>query len=241
MKGTYRIAERTIEITSVYDRVQQYCRDYRYEGVPDFRISITQEDIDCERKRSEKEQTNVPVINYSDPYLEELAVYRRIAEKMPYYDTFLFHGSAVSVDGEAYIFTAVSGTGKSTHARLWRELLKEKAVMVNDDKPLIRITESRALVYGTPYNGKHHLGNNICVPVKAVCILERSEKNHIRQITFEEAYLKLLKQAYRPADPRAMEKTLDLIDRLSERVKFYRLGCNMDKEAAETAYNAMKG
>jgi serine kinase of HPr protein (carbohydrate metabolism regulator) len=63
---------------------------------------------------------------------------------MPYYDTFLFHGSAIAVDGVGYLFTAKSGTGKSTHARLWRELLGARAVMVNDDKPLLRVTEGRS-------------------------------------------------------------------------------------------------
>lgn len=74
--------------------------------------------------------------------LEETAVYRKIADKMVDYDTFVFHGSVIAVEGQAYLFTAKSGTGKSTHTRLWREMLGDKAVMVNDDKPMLRVTES---------------------------------------------------------------------------------------------------
>ena len=95
--------------------------------------------------------------------------------------------------------------------------------MVNDDKPLIRLTEDGAVVYGTPWNGKHRLGTNISVPLKAVCILERAKQNTIRAITREEAFPMLIQQSYRPLDPAA-----------------YRLGCNMDPEAAELSYNIMK-
>ena len=160
---------------------------------------------------------------------------------MPDYGTFLFHGSCVAVDGQGYLFTAKSGTGKSTHTRLWREYLGDKAVMVNDDKPLLSVLESGVIVHGTPYNGKHKLGSNISVPLKAICILERAEENHIERITKAQAYAMLLQQVYRPQDSAQMAKTLQLIDKAAERTELYRLGCNMDISAAETAYNAMKG
>ena len=156
------------------------------------------------------------------------------------YDTFLFHGSCVAVDGLGYLFTAKSGTGKSTHTWLWREYLGDRAVMVNDDKPLIRADGKSIAVFGTPYNGKHRLGENISVPLKAVCILERSKENHIEKISRGQAYAMLLQQTYRPADPLLMKKTLTLIDRLAGRVKLYKLSCNMDIEAAKVAYESMK-
>ena len=111
--------------------------------------------------------------------------------------------------------------------------------MVNDDKPLIRVTEDEAIVYGTPWDGKHRLSSNIAVPLKAICILERAEENHIVPITKSEALPMLIQQAYRPADPVALAKTLTLIDRLN--VSFYRLSCNMDISAAVLSYNTMKG
>ena len=112
-------------------------------------------------------------------------------------------------------------------------------MMVNDDKPLIKVhPDGAATVYGTPWDGKHHLSSNIAVPVRAICILERAQENRIREISKAEALPMLLQQTYRPADPAALAKTLTLIDRL--KVKLYRLGCNMEKEAAEVSYNAMK-
>ena len=243
MTGIYRFAERTIEIASLYGEVHRLCREYRTEGTADFAVRITRQDIDFEKEKSEREDEREgnPIRQFSDAYLETLAAYRKIAEKMPEYDTFLLHGSCVAVEGMGYLFTAKSGTGKSTHARLWCELLGEKAVMVNDDKPLLRISEREATAFGTPWDGKHRLSRNIAVPLKAVCILERSEENHIEEITKAEALPMLLQQVYRPADRVSMVKTLEGIDRLSEQVKLYRLGCNMDISAAELSYSAMRG
>lgn len=243
MTGVFKIADRAIQISSLYEKVQDLCRAYRCEEEPAFHVLTTREDIEYERKRSQRERQMEGNAAWepSDAYLETLAVYRQIAEKMPDYDTILFHGSAVAVDGEAYLFTAKSGTGKSTHTRLWREMLGDRAVMVNDDKPLIRVNAAGAIVYGTPWDGKHHLSKNMAVPLKAICLLERAEQNAIRSATVREAYPMLLRQTFRPRSPEAMTKTLALIDRLAAGVKLYRLGCNMDPEAARVAYNAMKG
>ena len=176
MTGTYKFAGKVIEINSIYSQVHDHCIEYRTDEPPDFTVTTTQSDIGSEREHNARtaEAEGRKVYNSSDSYLEELSVYRKIAERMLEFDTFLFHGSCVSVDGEGYLFTAKSGTGKSTHTRLWREYLGERAVMVNDDKPLIRADGKGVTVFGTPYNGKHRLGANISVPLKAVCILERS-------------------------------------------------------------------
>ena len=144
------------------------------------------------------------------------------------------------MDGEAYLFTAKSGTGKSTHTRLWRKYLGKKAVMVNDDKPLLKITEEGVTAYGTPYNGKHRLGADMSVPLKAICVLTRAEYNYIIPVSRGEVYHMLVQQTYRPADIMLMQKTLSLLDKLADNVMLYRLGCNMDISAAKVAYEGMR-
>lgn len=228
---------------SVYSKVHELCADYRYSGTADFSIRTTRKDTEYEGNKSRNEdiKEGIPIRNFSNDYLETLAVYRKIADKMIDYDTILFHGSVIAVDGIGYLFTAKSGTGKSTHTRLWRELFGERAVMVNDDKPLIKVSENGIMVCGTPWDGKHRLSTNISVPLKAVCVLERSEGNHIEKVKADSVYNMLVQQVYRPQSPQKLLKTLQLIDVLSENVGLYRLGCNMDISAAETAYKAMKG
>ena len=243
MTKKYKIAERVVEINSLYEKVHNYCRDYETDETADFSVSITPDDIVYEKQKTDSEYAyeGLPLPNFSDALLEETAVYRKIGEKMPDYDTIIFHGSVIAVEGQGFLFTAKSGTGKSTHTRLWREYLGEKAVMVNDDKPMLKITDNGVIAYGTPYNGKHHLGCNMSVPLKAICILTRGEKNSIVCIDKKEAYAMLLQQVYRPNDPVQMAKTLKLLDRMAENVGLYKLVCNMDIEAAKVAYNGMKG
>ncbi|MBP3747146.1 MAG: hypothetical protein J6I47_06760 [Ruminococcus sp.] len=243
MTKKYKIADKVIEVTSIYEKVHEYCKDYLTDEPADFSVCITREDIIKEKDKSDSEYAyeGKKSPDFSDDLLEETAVYRKIAEKMPDYDTFVFHGSVVAVDGQGYLFTAKSGTGKSTHTALWREYLGDKAVMVNDDKPMLKVTDSGVIAYGTPYNGKHHLGCNMSVPLKAICVLTRGEKNSIVCIDKAEAYAMLLQQVYRPQSPLQMAKTLKLVDKLAANTELYRLACNMDVEAAKVAYNGMKG
>ena len=232
MTGVYRFADRNIKIYSTSSEIHKLCKDYLVGEKADFSVLITQEDIETERLLSVREDETQGILprRFSDGYLETLAVYRKIAEKMPKYDTVLFHGSAIAVDGAAYLFTAKSGMGKSTHTRLWREILGDRAVMVNDDKPLIRVKDDgSAIAYGTPWDGKHSLSNNIAVPLD----------NEIREITKTEGYPMLIQQTYRPSDPDILKRTLPLLDRM--KVKLYRLCCNMEVSAAELSYNVMKG
>lgn len=162
---------------------------------------------------------------------ESLAVYRKISEIMVEHDTFLFHCSAVALDGQAYLFTAPSGTGKSTHTRLWREVFGERAVMVNDDKPLIQVREDAIYVCGTPWNGKHNLDSNQKVPIKGICLLERGTVNHIETISAADAFPYLFRQVYRPADQTKLIRTITLLKQTAERVPLYRMQCNISHEA----------
>ena len=241
MTNRYKIAEKVVEITSIYEDVHTYCAAYRTAEAADYAVTICRADIDYERERAHREAIyeGLPVHIFSDAEYEKTAVYRKIADHMIAYDTLLLHGSVVAVDGEAYLFTAKSGTGKSTHTRLWREYFGDRAVMVNDDKPLIHVGET-ATVYGTPYNGKHRLGTNIAVPLKAICILTRSAQNHIESVTRGQVYALLVQQVYRSPGIAKMQKTLQLVDRLSEQVRLYRLGCNTDVSAAEVSYRGMQ-
>ena len=235
-KGIYRIADTVLEIDSLYPRVQEMCLDYRAEGEPEVRIVTGQAEVDRERELGEKNPEE-GAGHFPDDYLETLAVYRKIAEWMLHHDTLLFHGSVVAVDGSAYLFTAASGTGKSTHTRLWRQLLGDRAVMVNDDKPLLKVREDGVWACGTPWNGKHHLSTNISVPLRAICILERGAENEIHEISAKEMLPMLMQQSYRPASPRDYPVYLTLLDKLAGQMKFCRLHCNMEPEAARISYN----
>lgn len=240
---TIRIAGRVAAVSALYASTRSFCEEYLCDAAPDFAVSVSPEDICFEREKSAREDAleGIPVRRVSDAYLETIAVQRKIAEALFAHDTLLFHGSVVAVDGAAYLFTAKSGTGKSTHTRLWRELLGDRAVMINDDKPFLHVGGGGVTAYGSPWNGKHGLGCNASAPLRAICILQRGAENRISRIAPQEAVNMLIQQSNRPLNKRLMLPYMQLLDRLAKQVVFYNLECNMELQAAEVAYRAMAG
>lgn len=233
------LAGYVIEINSLHPYIRRMCGDYISDKKPDFCVFTQPEDI--ARERALVESSGELPYDRSDGYLETLAVERKLAYALLDRDVLLFHASALALDGDGYLFTAPSGTGKSTHARLWRERFGQRVVMVNDDKPLLRLTGSEVYICGTPWNGKHHLSRNTQAPLKGLCLLERDTVNHIERITPHEALPAVIQQSYRPEDRAALIKALGLADRLTQIVPIYKLGCNMDVQAAKVSCTGMRG
>ena len=240
MTFTIKIAGVNIRVNSLYDGVYNLCKDYLCDAAEDFCVAISEDDIAFERRKSLREaaaEGRMPVI-FPDPYLETLAVYRKIATAMLDYDAFLMHGAVIGVDGEAFLFTAPSGVGKTTHIRLWLENIPG-AFVINGDKPILRLSEDGIVACGTPWSGKENLNTNTALPLRAVVLLGRGEKNEIAPVPFLQVYPILLQQTYRPARPDSMQKTLSLLKKLGERTAFYQLKCNMEPEAAHVAYEGV--
>ena len=238
-----QLSEEIFEIRGQHELVSAFFSDYLTEKNAQEEIHVTPKDIAFERAKSirEAEVEGLAPRNYSDAYLETIAIQRKITELLFDHDTLLFHGSVVAVDGRAYLFTAKSGTGKSTHTRFWREVFGDRAVMVNDDKPFLKITPEGVTAYGSPWNGKHGLGENISAPLAGICILERGAENDIHPISPKEALPMLFQQSQRPQNRANLLKYMDLVDKLAQKTAFYRMACNMDPQAAVVAYTAMSG
>ena len=230
------------EVICRYPVNELFLKEYVTDRTPLISIIPTEEDlakIQADFDHMDKAEGRPSHIRSGD-YLENNAIHALLAEKLVDFDVLLAHGSALSMDGKAYIFMAASGTGKSTHTRLWREVYGSRVIMINDDKPMLKVSASGAVVYGTPWNGKHHLGCNASAPLGAVVDLNRDECNHMEPMTGVEAFPVLMKHSYRSKDPDTMRKIMELRRQLLDTVRFYRLGCNMSPEAAVVAYETLK-
>ncbi len=150
---------------------------------------------------------------------------------------FMLHASAVALDNRAYLFSAPSGTGKSTHTAQWLKLFPS-AQILNDDKPAILLSDG-IFACGTPWSGKSDLNLNLTVPLQGICVLERAEQNFIHPLPPDEAVFALLNQTIRPADENLMSTLLEHIDKVVSKVGIFRMGCNISLKAAQIAYNAM--
>lgn len=239
-----------IYMENIYPYSEDFCKEYIVQNTKnvisacpeyDFEGIITQEDIDYERAKSEQAMhlhgKESPA--FSDAYLETLAIYRKLAEWFPLQKTILMHASVVAVDGRGYLFSARSGTGKSTHTRLWMQYFGEHAAMINDDKPLLKIQNGIVTAYGTPWDGKHRLSTNTSVPLAGICFLHRAFNNEIERIDAAKAYPMMLQQTYRPHNRESMCSTLVLLDELLSFIPVYLLHCNMEISAVKTAYEGM--
>ena len=235
------IAGRVAAVTSLFDSTKDYCRAYLTDKAPDYSVTVSREDLDFEQQALLEEalEEGMKPRVFTDPFLDRAAIQRKVAEALLDHDVLLFHGSTVAVDGYAYSFTADCGTGKSTHTRYWRQVFGDRAMMVNDDKPFLKITEEGVLACGAPWSGKHGLETNVKLPLKGICILHRGSENIIRPIPPEEAIAMLTKQSVAPVDPEKLPKFTTLVEKLSRSVPLWQMDCTKDPEAARVSQAAM--
>ena len=166
---------------------------------------------------------------------------RQFCVQLLEHDGFYLHSSAVAVDGKAYLFSADSGVGKSTHTRLWQQILGDKAQVFNDDKPALRFIDDRWYAYGTPWCGKDGININMKVPLAGVCFLKRGKRNAIRQLDTKEALIHLLPQTiYRFGKPERLDLLLSHVNRFLEKVPVFELENLPVPEAAYLSYETMR-
>lgn len=227
-----RLADLNIRINRQDDYLLDFFKDYIVDDNNiDFEVNISEDDIDYERHVLDDV---VPI----DSQCLKLAIYRKISEQLPKYNGFLFHGSALYFDKYATILAGKSGIGKSTHAKLLRQ--NHKAIMINDDKPLIRFINDIPYVYGTPYNGKHHLSQNISKPLKNILFINQDTNNSIVEIDSEESFKRMFAQVYRPTNPITLDLTVKLINKLNKFTNNYILNCDISVQASDISYNIIK-
>ena len=181
-------------------------------------------------------------VKYVPSLTEEpwLRLHRLLSEALIEKDVLLFHASAVALDGEGYAFTAPSGTGKSTHAALWKLYYGERLVFVNDDKPFLTFRDEEVFIAGSPWMGKHRRGENVTVPLRGIAFLNRDKENRLTAISPVDGYTELMKQVFLPPTKEGMEKVLALLERAVTKVPCYRLACTPDQAAVEAASEMLR-
>ena len=232
----YRIAEMNIAVEARYEKTYEYMAAYLTDDTEyELYIAPTDEMIRYEKELGE-EIHKVP----QTPYIcEAVAILRVICDYIVDKDGFFLHCSCLRFRGEAIIFTAPSGTGKSTHAALWRRYYGDEVTMINDDKPLVRRKDGRFCIYGTPWAGKHGIGNNISAPIRAIVFLHQAPENTAVPLSPVAGLTQLMQQTVLPADKAHMSALLDMLGSLVESVPMFSLGCNISDEAVETIYRAI--
>ncbi len=178
----------------------------------------------------------------TEDYAEVLCLYRKIAEQLPNFNRFVFHGAAISYKDETgYLFTAPSGTGKSTHIKLWRQYIGKDINIINGDKPILHITENGVIVCSTPWAGKENWKRNISLPLKSICIINRGSDNTVQKLSPKDAVNAVMHQVYLPKNSIGLGLTLDLMDKLLNNIPIYLLSCDISENAVDASFSALTG
>ena len=225
----YEIAGLKIEMNPQHPRLARQSETYKSNGNPVIQISPEQNEKLCKK-----------IYNQSPEDIEYILSSAEFCREIISHGRFFLHASAVVLDGEAYLFSAPSGTGKSTHTALWLRSF-EGSYILNDDKPVIEPKTEGVTVWGTPFAGKTDLQVNRGVPLRAVCFLKQGNENSITRIDSERAIALTLNNTYRPKNSDNMKLLLDMIGRVVETADIFEMSCTDDPKAAEMSYNAMKG
>lgn len=220
-----------IRVENRFGYVENLCRDYLTapDRPADITVSVSPEELQQEAARA-------PAALPGDAGCESVALYKKISNALPAFDAFVMHSSVVAVDGQAYCFAAESGTGKSTLARHWQEVLGDRLTVINGDKPIYRFRGNQLLAFGTPWCGKEGWQTNTCAPLRALCLLERSEENALCPVDAFGVLGELMHHFHLPGGGRVdTPRLMELIDRMVTTVPVYRLRCRRDISAARAA------
>lgn len=168
----------------------------------------------------------------------EIRAFNMIGEAFKYIalnnNGFVFHASTIAYNEKGVLFSADSGTGKSTHTGLWMKYYPKETEMINDDSPLIQLIDGKPYVFGTPWSGKTDINNNICVPLYAIVFLKRALTNSITEIEFCDAFKLFMAQAFIvPYAPVFLSFTTTA-DKVLKQIKMTILNCNISKNAVDT-------
>ena len=155
------------------------------------------------------------------------------------YDTLLFHASTVSVRGRAYLFLGVSGTGKSTHSRLW-QMYVPGVQLINDDNPVVRMEGGLPYVYGSPWSGKTPCYRNVRMLIRSMVLLKQAPQNTIRRLSTPEAYAAIIGSV---SGMQWNRKMADALHRTEEKLlsclPIWQLDCRPDEEAVKLCHSTI--
>lgn len=205
---------------------------YRYTGSESPLFSVSPKTIDEYNMLDNKKGRTFEQYQYT-------TCGNSFQHQMYFYNSISLHSSAVAVDDKAYLFSASSGTGKSTHTTNWLKLFGDRAYILNDDKPTIRIKNGEVFAYGTPWSGKHDLSVNKGVKLQGIAFLSRDKYNWIKPMDDFNSFIRLYSGILKRLSPEEADVVMATLKDIIKKVQIWELGCLPDIESARVAFDAM--
>lgn len=217
-----RIAELNVEIINRGSHIRRISAGYEADfSHPDILLSASDEDVQRE------------IENGSGPFAETVAFSRKFGQALPRFDGFMMHAATFTVGDKCIALMAKSGTGKSTHMLLWKQLFGENMEIINGDKPAVKIVDGKPFAYGTPWCGKEGLSVNKGAQLTDLCFIRRSEQNSVAKLPKQDCLKFLLGQVVIPEGSENIIKLMELLDKMLQNCNVWEIFCNTDISAAE--------
>ncbi len=235
---TIKMADLSFRIHNQYRYLERQCREYIISGTAGdwMDVESTEEEIREESSSFGFSSFSVSAEKaQSCPgYYESLSVYRKIARILPMYQGFLMHGVVIEAFGTGIALVAASGMGKSTHAGYWKELFGDETIIINGDKPILRLKNGKLIAYGTPWAGKEGLNENRGTELRKICFLERAEENRCERMDTASGIRKLMGYIF-TENTEDIASALHILKSAAVNTEYYRLCCRKEPDAALAA------
>jgi len=230
-----RVAGLTFHVYGLYDRITERfpsfgCAPTKYAT----EITVSREEIELFRQSENLGQ------NYPSLWIETSLVQKKICEYALAYNRMLIHGACVTYKEKAYLFTAPSGTGKTTHAMLWKKYLGHEVKILNGDKPILSFGQE-IIVHGTPWMGKEHYGNNTSAPLSGIVFLKRDTACSIKRLSSRQSFPLLYNQIFFTDKQENIQYVLDGINRIISEIPIYELCCDISEQAVQCCFETLTG
>lgn len=220
-----KVAEVLFKIEANYVETKQFFKEF-----------LVEETYECEKITVDKVEISEFIKQYRSFNMtmgERAIVKYKMDRILVKYDTFPVHASALSYKGNAYLFTALSGVGKSTHAKLWKDSFGDDVVMINDDRPYIKIIGDKVYAYSHPQSGKHNIYTNTASEICVISKIVRDNRNYIKAISKGEFFPFMVQQTYTMDEIQITSKIIRMIKHVLYHVDVFEIHCNTDANAAK--------
>lgn len=234
----------TIMITTMTTGISSRINLEKFKEMPNYKIADVIWNICPKQSQTKallrKYEFPEPVADVTVPAFPESAVAEHM-QLLQYindtlaggYQGLMLHAAALVYNRKAYLFVALPGTGKTTHLRLWQQVMGEKVFVLNGDKPFLRVKDGQILVYGGPWQGKEGLGCNAVCPLGGVYLLRRGRENRVCKISAPEKLKGLLDAILLCEDHRTMLGAMEVLNTLCRTAPVSALYCNMTPDAVD--------
>lgn len=181
-----------------------------------------------------KANTNINTLKHNIMYLLRTAIECCLI----HHDGVSIHASCIVYNGNAVLFTAPSGTGKSTQADIWNNLMNTKTL--NGDRPFLHLFPTEVRAYGVPWDGKEQMFLQENYPISAIIEVRQARKNSVRKMNEEQSFKLMMNQCFIPMwDQTTSFYAVKTIKSMVKKVQFYRLFCLPENSSAELLHEIL--